>query len=95
MKPDQLELLTTVSVPSLSPDGRVAVFAASHPSFDADAGVGQLWLLELDGSGADAPAPRRLTRGTSDRAPRFSPDGKMIAFLRADAKGRPQLALVD
>lgn len=73
----------------------MAVFAASHPSFDADAGVGQLWLLELEGRGGDTPAPRRLTRGTADRAPQFSPDGRMIAFLRADAKGRPQLAVVD
>ncbi len=73
----------------------MAVFAASHPSFDADTGVGQLWLLELDDTGSSAPAPRRLTRGTADRAPRFSPDGRMIAFLRPDAKGRPQLAIVD
>ncbi|WP_417219396.1 prolyl oligopeptidase family serine peptidase [Arthrobacter sp.] len=94
MKPDQLELLTTVSAPALSPDGSRAVFAASHPSFDADSGVGQLWILEpgADGSGS---APRRLTRGSSDAAPRFSPDGRIIAFLRPDEKGRMQLAIVD
>lgn len=95
MKPDQLELLTTVSAPALSPDGRVAVFSASHPSFDADSGVGQLWSLELPADGAQAPKPRRLTRGSGDTAPRFSPDGRMIAFLRPDAKGRMQLAIVD
>ncbi|GAA4379019.1 S9 family peptidase [Paeniglutamicibacter cryotolerans] len=89
MKPAQLELMTTVSVPTISPDGRHAVVATSRASFDSDGYVGQLWMLHLDG-GAE---PRRLTRGTSDSAPRYSPDGSLIAFLRADAKGRPQVAI--
>ncbi|OIH84209.1 peptidase S9 [Arthrobacter sp. UCD-GKA] len=91
MKPEQLELLTTVSAPSLSPDAGRAVVSASSPSFASDSYVGQLWLLELDGS---AP-PRRLTRGESDSGPRHSPDGMWIAFLRADAKGVAQLAVVE
>lgn len=90
MKPAQLELMTTVSVPTISPDGRHAVVATSRPSFDSDGYVGQLWMLQLDG-GAE---PRRLTRGASDGAPRYSPDGSLLAFLRADAKGRPQVAIV-
>lgn len=95
MKPDQLELLTTVSAPTLSPDGRVAVFAASHPSFDADSGVGQLWSLDLFADGSEAQKTRRLTRGSGDTAPRFSPDGRVLAFLRPNAKGRMQLAVFD
>lgn len=65
--------------------------SASRPSFASDSYVGQLWLLELDGS---AP-PRRLTRGESDSGPRYSPDGTWIAFLRADSKGVAQLAVVE
>ncbi|MFB0834286.1 S9 family peptidase [Arthrobacter halodurans] len=83
--------MTTVSAPSISPDGRHAVVAASRPSFDADKSVGQLWMVDLQG----AEPPRRFTRGQCDSSPRYSPDGRVIAFLRPDDKGRPQLALVD
>jgi dipeptidyl aminopeptidase/acylaminoacyl peptidase len=91
VKPAQLELLTTVSAPALAPDGSAAIVAASRPSFAADAAVGQLWLVDPAG----AAAPRRFTRGVRDTNPQYSPDGSAVAFLRADAKGRPQLAVVD
>lgn len=91
MRPDQLELVTTLSRPSLTPDGRHAVVAASRPSFATDGYTGQLWLVDTAG----AQPPRRLTRGRGDTAPQFSPDGTCIAFLRRDAKDRPQLAIVD
>ena len=91
MKPAQLELLTTVSAPSLSPDSAHAVVAASRPSFANDGYVGQLWEIRVDGS----VPPRRLTRGQSDRRPCHSPDGASIAFLRTDAKGKAQLAVVE
>ncbi|MFF5790787.1 S9 family peptidase [Paeniglutamicibacter sp. NPDC012692] len=91
MKPVQLELLTTVSAPSLSPDSTRAVVAASRPSFASNTYVGQLWEIRVDGS----VLPRRLTRGESDRQPRYAPDGLSIAFLRPDAKGKAQLAVVE
>ena len=75
----------------MSPGAANGVVSASRPSFAADSYVGQLWLLEIDGS---AP-PRRLTRGESDSGPQYSPDGTRIAFLRADAKGLAQLAMVE
>ncbi len=91
MTPDKLELITTLSRPSLGPDGRYAVVAMSRPSFDTDSYTGQLWLVDTAGT----EQPRRLTRGTADAAPRVSPDGALIAFLRRDGKGRPQLAVMD
>lgn len=50
---------------------------------------------EAEGGGA-----RELTRGETDRAPRWSPDGRRLAFLRGgrDAQGNPtpaQLAVID
>jgi Tol biopolymer transport system component len=78
VKASDLPLLTSVSRPSVHPDGTVAVFATSSPNLDADAYVGQLWTVPIDGSAA----PRRLTRGFSDSSPRFSPDGSRIGFLR-------------
>lgn len=86
MKPSDLDLLNSVSEPALNPDGKRAVVAVNRPDFAADAYVGQLWNVDLDG-----PAPRRLTRGFSDSAPQFSPDGTVLAFLRSAPGGRPQL----
>lgn len=91
MKPEQLELLTTVSAPSISPDGTRAVVSASRPNFGTDSYTGQLWQVELDQSRP----PRRLTRGEADSQPQYSPDGSTIAFLRADSKGVSQLAIVE
>ncbi len=86
MKPSDLDLLNSVSEPALNPDGKRAVVAVNRPDFAADAYVGQLWNVDLD-----SPAPRRLTRGFSDSAPQFSPDGMVLAFLRSAPGGRPQL----
>lgn len=91
VKADQLELVLTTSAPTLSPDGTRAVVAAQHASFAADAYVGQLWELDT----TDGHAPRRITAGMHDTLPRFSPDGTLIGFLRRDAKGRAQFAVVD
>lgn len=91
VKPHQLDLMTTVSTPTVDPSGSVAVVATSRANYDTDSYTGQLWQIALDGSSA----PRRITRGKSDSEPQFSPDGETIAFLRPDAKGRPQLALMD
>lgn len=89
MKTADLELLQSLGRPTVSPDGARAVVAVSHPCFDADETVGQLWEVHL-GEGS----PRRLTRGVADFAPQFSPDGALLAFLRV-AGDAPQLHLID
>jgi dipeptidyl aminopeptidase/acylaminoacyl peptidase len=86
MKPSDLPLLSSVSRPTIHPDGTRAVTAVSRPDLDADRAVGQLWSVDLDGSGA-----RRITRGVSDSSPRFSPDGTLLAFVRSPAEGPGQL----
>ncbi|WP_104198034.1 S9 family peptidase [Cryobacterium sp. M15] len=91
MKAADLPLLCTVSRPTIHPDGSRAVFSRVNADFAADDYVGQLWTVALTGE----PAPRRITRGFRDSAPRFSPDGSLIAFLRADAGGSAQLHVVD
>jgi len=91
VKSEHLPLLNSVSAPALHPDGTRAVVSVLRPDFDADAYVGQLWTVPLD---PDRPA-RRLTRGFRDAAPDFSPDGQVLAFLRAAAGGKPQLHIVE
>ena len=87
MKPTDITHLVSLAAPSVAPDGRTAVVAASHPDLEEDEYRGQIWLVDLDGT---AP-PRRLTHGFRDAAPRYSPDGKWLAFLRTEPKGKPQL----
>lgn len=89
MRAENLPLLNTLSAPAVAPDGTHAVVAVTRPDFDADAYVGQLWRVPLDGA-----APTRITRGFRDSAPRFSPDGTLIAFLRAPQGAPGQLAIV-
>lgn len=90
MRPHDIEALVAVGRPALAPDASFAIFATSRPDLDADRYVGQLWRIDLpDGE------PRRLTRGTADRSPALRPDGARVAFLRADAKDRTQVFVVD
>lgn len=91
MKPEHLPLLKSVSAPAVHPDGSRAVVSVIRPDFDADSYVGQLWTVPLD----PEKLPRRLTRGFRDTAPAFSPDGLVLAFLRATADGKPQLYVVE
>ena len=92
MRPADFARLRTPGDPSLSPDGRLAVIAVGHADLEADAYRSSLWLVPTDGPGA----PRRLTNGPRDLRPRWSPDGRWIAFLRASGEpgAHPQLHLL-
>lgn len=90
VRAEDLPLINALSTPALHPDGSRVVVAATRPSFAADAYIGQLWLLRLDGG-----HPRRITRGFRDTSPAFSPDGRLLGFLRAGPAQPPQLAIVD
>ena len=87
MRPNDLALLRTPGVPTVSPDGRIAVVAVARPDLEADEYRSQLWAVPTD---ASAPA-RPLTSGHQDSAPAFSPDGRWLAHLSAEPGGRPQV----
>ncbi|MGH8963447.1 MAG: S9 family peptidase [Jatrophihabitantaceae bacterium] len=87
MKPTDIVHLTTLGPPTVSPDGSSAVVAVTRPDLDVDEYRGRLWSVDLAGSSA----PRPLTHGSRDSAPSFSPDGRWLAFLRAQPEGKPQL----
>lgn len=85
MRPDQLAELRIPSDPRVAPDGRVA-FVVTEVDLAEDRYVRTIWLW-------DGHRARRLTRGPGDTAPRWSPDGRRLAFLRAD-DGVAQVAVL-
>ena len=91
MIPADLSLLHAPGAPALAPDGSYAVVSRTAPDLDLDEYVGQLWRVAVDGS----VPPVRLTRGHRDTDPQISPDGRWVAFLRAEPKGRPQVHVVE
>ncbi len=80
MKSSDLSVLRVPGRPTLSPDGRFAVIAVSYPDLDIDDYIAQLWLVPTDGSAS----ARQLTHGWRDTDPVWSPDGRWLAFLRAE-----------
>src|SRR5690242_15921476 len=69
--------LPWVSDPELSPDGRQLIYVRSDADWGGNKRIEHLWRINLDGSGEV-----QLTSGPNGEAsPRFSPDGKWIAFL--------------
>jgi dipeptidyl aminopeptidase/acylaminoacyl peptidase len=80
-----------VGGPQLSPDGKTVVYVRTVTDLAAGTRNADVWLVPTDGS---AP-PRALTRHEkTDDTPRFSPDGKTLAFVSARS-GTPQVWLLD
>lgn len=84
--------VTFVADPHLSPDGEEVAFVRTTVDRERNQYRSQIWLVPF---GAASPA-RRFTGGPVDTAPRWSPDGACLAFLRKPAAkdARAQLWLV-
>lgn len=77
MKPEDLYKIKKVSDPRISPDGKWIVYTVSVPDLEEDKYNSDIWLIPVSGGKS-----RQLTAGAgSDHSPRWSPDGKQIAFI--------------
>jgi dipeptidyl aminopeptidase/acylaminoacyl peptidase len=82
--------LRRVGDPQLSPDGRWVAYTISDLNMEANRRVTQIYLVSVDGG-----EPKQLTNAQqSSSGPRWSPDGKRLAFVSA-RDGVPQVWTID
>ena len=62
--------------PQISPDGQWVAYSVATPDYDANHLVKNIWIVGISGGES-----RQLTQGGSDERPRWSPDGKTLAFI--------------
>src|SRR6476619_3585557 len=91
---DDLARIKEVRDPQCAPDGKSVAFVVSQVDVKEDkAGNGHVWTIGIDGKNE-----RQITWSTdSEASPRFSPDGKYLAFTSSrpgKAKGN-QVWLLD
>jgi len=87
---DELARVQRVGAFSLAPDGRTIAYGLGTPDLAENRMRSAIWVVPAAGG-----APRRLTTGDRrDSDPRFSPDGRRLAFL-SNRDGSSQVYLVD
>src|SRR5438105_13469039 len=78
-----------VGDPQISPDGSRVAFARVTVNDKKEGYNTSIWSVPTSGSEAQ----HQLTKGDHDSAPRWSPDGKYLLFVRATEKdGKPEPA---
>jgi dipeptidyl aminopeptidase/acylaminoacyl peptidase len=90
---DDLFRLQFVSDAQISPDGTRVAYVVTQADADSDENRSRIFAVDV--TDGDGEPPRPLTAGPSDASPRWSPDGRWLAFVAKRAgDDRPQVWLL-
>jgi dipeptidyl aminopeptidase/acylaminoacyl peptidase len=91
MTPEDIFQLRWLADAQISADGKQIAFSVTALDRDADDYRAAIWTAPADGAGP----PRQLTSGAArDGEPRWSPDGRWLAFTSSREGGKAQLYLL-
>jgi dipeptidyl aminopeptidase/acylaminoacyl peptidase len=86
LTPEDLYAIKQVEDPRISPDGTRIAYVQTVIDRDTYEYLKTIWMVPVAGG-----EPRQFTAGPKDGAPRWSPDGQHLAFLRVPAgAGKPK-----
>ena len=74
---EDLYEMRRVASPEVSPDGRHVAYVQAAVDRESDRQTASIWIAQLDGRAA----PRAFTQGPHAQSPRWSPDGRSLAFV--------------
>jgi dipeptidyl aminopeptidase/acylaminoacyl peptidase len=85
MQPADIGRLVQASDPRLSPDGRLVAFVVTTVDLDANRARSVVWMAPVDGSYDAAPFG---SGQHPESMPRWSPDGRWLAYVTGDEDAR-------
>ena len=90
MTPDDLYSIHWIGEADISPDGQRVAFVVTQMDRETDGYKSAVWIVDTAGG-----EPRQFTAGAKrDGSPRWSPDGKQLAFTTERGEEKAQLAIL-